>query len=93
MKEGIHPVYTDIVFQDVATGKLFPTRSTLKVKVKTTVEGKEVALLKVEVSSSSHPFFTGQQKFADREGRVNKYMNRYGKKPDEQKNSSAAAAN
>ncbi len=78
MKKGIHPDYRPVVFQDVATGYAFLTRST--VPTKRTIEwedGKEYPLLTLEVSSSSHPFYTGTQRLLDSAGRVERFQRRY----------------
>ncbi|HZH42790.1 MAG TPA: type B 50S ribosomal protein L31 [Lysobacter sp.] len=81
MKAGIHPDYREVVFQDVTTDFAFLTRSTLNSKetVKWT-DGKEYPLIKVEISSASHPFYTGQHKIVDTTGRVDKFRKRYAQK-------------
>ena len=66
MKKDIHPEYNEVVFQDVSCGKMFLTRSTQKSDDTIEYEGKEYPLIKIEISSASHPFFTGQQKFVDK---------------------------
>lgn len=80
MKAGIHPEYREVVFQDVTTDFAFLTRSTLNSKesIKWT-DGKEYPLIKVEISSASHPFYTGQHKIVDTTGRVDKFRKRYAK--------------
>jgi large subunit ribosomal protein L31 len=79
MKKGIHPDYREVVFQDISTGFTFLTRSTIKSKETTTWnDGKEYPLLKVEVSSQSHPFYTGKQKIVDTAGRVDRFRRKYG---------------
>ena len=80
MKADIHPQYRDVVFQDVTSDFRILTRSTLSSKE--TVkwdDGKEYPLIKVEVSSASHPFYTGQNKIMDTSGRVDKFRRRYTK--------------
>ncbi len=79
MKKGIHPEYREVVFQDISTDFTFLTRSTIKSK-ETTVwtDGKEYPLVKVEVSSHSHPFYTGKQKIVDTGGRVDRFRRKYG---------------
>ena len=80
MKEGIHPNYREVVFQDLSSDFSFLTRST--VETKETVkwqDGKEYPLVKVEISSASHPFYTGKHKILDSGGRVDKFKKRYGK--------------
>ena len=79
MKADIHPKYHDVVFQDVTSDFSFLTRSTLSSKDTITWEdGKEYPLVKVEVSSASHPFYTGKQKLMDTSGRVDKFRKRDG---------------
>ena len=77
MKENIHPVYRDVVFKDTTTDFQFLTRSTAPTKETIQIDGKEYPLFKVEVSSKSHPFYTGQDKRMDTTGRVEKFMNKY----------------
>ena len=81
MKEGIHPDYRPVVFKDISTDFAFLTRSTINTKETITWEdGNEYPLVKVEISSASHPFYTGKQKLVDTAGRVDKFYRRYGKK-------------
>ncbi|HBK55461.1 MAG TPA: 50S ribosomal protein L31, partial [Xanthomonadales bacterium] len=71
MKADIHPDYHDVVFQDVSSDFSFLTRSTMRSKETIKWEdGNEYPLIKVEVSSHSHPFYTGKQKIVDTAGRV-----------------------
>lgn len=80
MKADIHPQYNAVVFQDVTSNFAFLTRSTLSSKETIKWEdGKEYPLLKVEISSASHPFYTGKQKLVDTSGRVDKFRKRYAK--------------
>jgi large subunit ribosomal protein L31 len=80
MKSGIHPDYNEVVFQDISSDFSFLTRSTIKSKETIKWEdGKEYALIKVEVSSASHPFYTGKHKMLDSGGRVDRFKKRYGK--------------
>ena len=80
MKADIHPQYKDVVFQDVTSNFVFLTRSTLSSKETIKWEdGQEYPLLKVEISSASHPFYTGKQKLVDTSGRVDKFRKRYAK--------------
>mgnify|MGYP005844021819 FL=1 len=81
MKADIHPEYREVVFQDVSSDFSFKTRST--VQARETIEwedGNEYPLVKVEVSSKSHPFYTGQHKIVDSGGRVDRFKQRYGKR-------------
>jgi large subunit ribosomal protein L31 len=81
MKAGIHPEYRDVVFQDVTTDFQFRTRSTLGSKETIKWEdGQEYPLIKVDISSASHPFYTGKQKLMDTSGRVDKFRKRYAQK-------------
>ena len=78
MKEGIHPAYRPVVFQDVSAGVSFLTRSTVKTNDKVKWEdGKEYPLVKVDISAASHPFYTGKQKFVDTAGRVEKFQKKF----------------
>jgi large subunit ribosomal protein L31 len=80
MKADIHPTYRDVVFQDVTTDFSFLSRSTLGSKETIKWEdGNEYPLIKVEISSASHPFYTGKQKTIDTGGRVDKFRKRYAK--------------
>ena len=81
MKKDIHPDYQEVVFHDTSSDYKFLTRSTIKSKETIKWEdGKEYPLVKVEVSSASHPFFTGKKLFVDTAGRVEKFQKKYGKK-------------
>ncbi|HIQ39822.1 MAG TPA: type B 50S ribosomal protein L31 [Sulfurivirga caldicuralii] len=78
MKPGIHPEYREVVFQDISTGTTFLTRSTAKANGTIELNGKEYPLIRVEISSASHPFYTGKQTLVDTEGRVEKFRQKYG---------------
>lgn len=80
MKEGIHPNYREVVFQDQTANASFITKSTIETNDTITIDGKEYPLVKVEVSSASHPFYTGKKIFVDTAGRVEKFNKRYKKK-------------
>jgi large subunit ribosomal protein L31 len=79
MKEGIHPAYRDVVFQDLSNGFQFVTRSTAQTKDSIKLDdGRELPLYKLETSSESHPFYTGTQKSVDSlGGRVEKFRNKF----------------
>lgn len=79
MKKDIHPQYREVVFQDISVEDFaFVTRSTIKTKNTITwTDGKEYPLVKLEVSSKTHPFFTGQQRIVDTGGRVDRFRKRY----------------
>jgi large subunit ribosomal protein L31 len=79
MKKDIHPEYRQVVFQDIGADFAFLTRSTVKTKDTITwTDGQEYPLVKVEVSSRSHPFYTGKQKIVDTAGRVDRFRRKYG---------------
>ena len=84
MKKDIHPGnYRFVVFKDISNDYAFITKST--VETKETIEwedGKEYPLVKLEISHTSHPFFTGKMKLVDTAGRVDKFKNRYKKHYD-----------
>lgn len=73
MKSGIHPEVHDVVFVDASTGAQFVSTSTYKTKETMKIEGKDYFVIKVDVSSSSHPFYTGKQNLIDTAGRVEKF--------------------
>jgi large subunit ribosomal protein L31 len=79
MKDGIHPGYRDVCFQDLSNGFQFVTRSTVQTKDMVKLDdGREVPLFKMETSSESHPFYTGTQKSVDNlGGRVEKFRNKF----------------
>ncbi|MCZ8075147.1 MAG: 50S ribosomal protein L31 [Burkholderiales bacterium PBB2] len=79
MKDGIHPNYRDVCFVDQSNGFKFITRSTVTSKETITLDdGREVPLVKLETTSESHPFYTGQQKSIDNlGGRVEKFRNKF----------------
>ncbi len=81
MKPDIHPKYRPVVFMDASAEFSFLTRST--VKTDETIEwedGNTYPLAKVDISSASHPFFTGQMKIVDTAGRVERFERRYGRR-------------
>ena len=85
MKDNIHPEYRHVVFKDMASDFAFLTRSAAPAKDKITWEdGNEYPMIKIDISSASHPFFTGKMKFLDTEGRVDRFMKKYrgGKKAE-----------
>ena len=81
MRKGIHPDnYRLVVFKDMSNGETFITRSTAPSRETIKMEdGVEYPLIKVEISNTSHPFYTGKMKLVDTAGRVDKYMNKYKK--------------
>ena len=81
MKEGIHPEYRDVVFHDTSSDFKFITRSTMKTNDTIKMDdGNTYPVVKIEVSSASHPFYTGQKLFVDTAGRVEKFNKRYSAK-------------
>ena len=81
MRADIHPNYRPVVFQDLSEGVNFVIRSTVETKDTLTREdGAEYPLVKVEISSASHPFFTGTMKIVDTAGRVERFERRYGRR-------------
>jgi large subunit ribosomal protein L31 len=81
MKKGIHPEYRPVVFQDTSVDFAILTRSTIKTT--DTIQwsdGNTYPVIKLEISSASHPFFTGKQKLLDTAGRVEKFNKKYSKK-------------
>lgn len=78
MKKGIHPEsYRPVAFKDMSNDEVFICRSTVATKETIDIDGVTYPLLKLEISSASHPFYTGKQKLVDTAGRVDKFMNRY----------------
>ena len=78
MKPEIHPDYRQVVFQDQSSGDNIIVGSTMSTSETITLDGVEYPLAKVELSSRSHPFFTGQMKIVDTAGRVERFERRYG---------------
>ncbi len=80
MKEGIHPSeYRPVVFKDMSNGDMFLSQSTCKTNETIEFEGETYPLVKIEISNTSHPFYTGKSKLVDTAGRVDRFMSRYGK--------------
>ena len=77
MKTDIHPDYQAIVFRDLASGETFLTRSTLTSEKTIELDGETYPVVDVEISSASHPFYTGKQRILDSAGRVEKFNSRY----------------
>ncbi len=78
MKAGIHPEYRDVLFFDVSCDKQFVIKSTIETDLTETFEGKEYPMVKLDISSESHPFYTGNQKIVDSEGRIEKFRKKFG---------------
>ena len=80
MKKGIHPEdYRHVVFKDMSNGDMFLSRSTCKTTDTVEFEGETYPVVKIEISSTSHPFYTGKSKLVATAGRVARFMYRYGK--------------
>lgn len=78
MKKGIHPEsYRPVAFKDMSNEEVFVSRSTVATKETIEIDGVTYPLVKLEISSSSHPFYTGKTKLVDTAGRVDKFLNRY----------------
>ena len=79
MKKDIHPEsYRPVVFKDMSNGDMFVSRSTVATKDTIEIEGETLPLVKLEISSSSHTFYTGVKKMVDTAGRVDKFLSKYG---------------
>ena len=79
MRKDIHPEYRQVVFMDTTTGYKFLSGSTKRSNETVEFEGETYPLVKLEISSTSHPFYTGKVKLVDTAGRVDKFMNKYKK--------------
>jgi len=80
MKKGIHPDnYRMVAFKDMSNGEIYLTRSTAEAKDTIEVDGVEYPLVKVEISRTSHPFYTGKMKLVDTAGRIDKFKKKYAK--------------
>lgn len=77
MKSEIHPEYAPVVFRDLASGATFLTRSTVSSDKTIDLDGETYPVIDVEISSESHPFYTGKQRIMDSAGRVEKFNSRY----------------
>jgi large subunit ribosomal protein L31 len=80
MKEGIHPDYHKVLFVDSATGKEWVTRSTLTSKDTKLVDGEELPVVRLDISSYSHPFWTGKLRELDSDGKIDRFRRRYANK-------------
>lgn len=78
MKRGIHPDYHPVVFRDSSTGKTFLTRSTATSNQTIELDGQTYPLIVVDITSDSHPFWTGKGRVLDSAGQVEKFARRYG---------------
>ena len=78
MKKGIHPDYHKVLFVDTATGDEWVTRSTLGSSETREVDGEQVPVVRLEISSCSHPFWTGQLRELDSDGKIDRFRRRFG---------------
>ena len=86
MRKGIHPEnYRLVAFKDMSNDRVFLTKSTVNTRETIVIDGVEYPLYKLEISSASHPFYTGKMKLVDTAGRVGKFMNRYKSHLDKKK--------
>ncbi len=86
MNKDIHPKnYRLVVFKDMSNGQSFITKSTTPTKDTIEMDGKKYPLVKLEISNTSHPFYTGKMKLVDTAGRVDKFMSKYQKHMDKRK--------
>jgi len=86
MKKGIHPEnYRLVAFKDMSNEHTFITRSSAASRETISIDGVEYPLIKVEISNTSHPFYTGKMKLVDTAGRVDKFLTRYQKHMDKRK--------
>jgi large subunit ribosomal protein L31 len=92
VKPEIHPEYREVVFQDTSSDLRFITRSTISTSETVEIDGETYPLAKVEISSASHPFYTGKQILVDSGGRVERFRRRYKKVGMETEGSGARAA-
>ncbi len=80
MKPEIHPNYHDVIFHDSATGEEWITRSTMTSKETREVDGQDLPVVRLEISSASHPFWTGKLRELDADGKIDRFRKRYGGK-------------
>ncbi len=80
MKQGIHPdSYRLVAFKDMSNEDVFITKSTVNSKETIDIDGVEYPLVKMEISRTSHPYYTGKSKLVDTAGRIDKFKNKYAK--------------
>jgi len=78
VKKDIHPDYHKVLFIDSATGDQWVTRSTLTSKEKREIDGEEIPVVHLEISAFSHPFWTGQLRELDSDGKIDRFRRRFG---------------
>lgn len=77
MKAEGHPTLNDVAFVDVSTGRKFLTKSTIRAQRKEVIDGKEYFIVLRDVTADSHPAYTGEKRFVDTAGRVEKFQNKF----------------
>ena len=92
MKKAIHPEYHPVVFVDTGANAEFVSRSTMKTKEVRKIGGVDHYVIRLDVSSASHPFYTGKQRFVDAAGRIDKFRSKYGNSYTPKGKADAAAA-
>ncbi|MBO7522010.1 MAG: type B 50S ribosomal protein L31 [Opitutales bacterium] len=80
MKDKIHPDYKPVCFVDVSTGARFLTRSTMRSKQVETIDGVEYQVVVRDITADSHPAYTGEKRFVDTAGRVEKFQKKFGRR-------------
>ncbi len=80
MRPDIHPDYHRVIYIDSATGTEWESRSTMTSKETREVEGEQIPVIKLEISSVSHPFWTGKMRELDADGKIERFRKRYGTK-------------
>lgn len=80
MKREIHPDYHKVIYVDSATGKEWESRSTITSKEMRDIDGEKVPVVRLEISSVSHPFWTGKMRELDTDGKIERFRKRYGGK-------------
>lgn len=81
MRPGIHPEYNKVIFHDSATAEEWLGFSTMKPDERKVFEGEELPIVRLDISAKSHPFWTGQSRTVDAEGRIDRFKRRYARKP------------
>ena len=92
MQHGIHPKYHPVIFVDTGASFEFVSRSTMTSKETREIDGVEHYVIRLDISSASHPFYTGKQRFVDTAGRIDKFRSKYGSNYGHRKKSKAAEA-
>lgn len=90
MKKDIHPAYYPCVFVDTGAEFEFTSRSTMRTKEVRKIDGVDHFVIRLDISSASHPFFTGKQRFVDTAGRIDKYRTKYGSRYGRRKGAGGA---